>query len=75
MFLLPGCYLVIKTSIPFVVSSWAIKETSPDPGGLPFFYVIKAMIPVGFVLLALEGISFFLKNLFILMEKDRERGR
>ncbi len=74
VFLFPGCYLVIKTAIPFVKASWAIKEGSPDPGGLPFFYIIKTMIPIGFVLLGLEGISFFLKNLFILTEKDRGNG-
>ncbi len=67
LFLFPGCYLVIKTSIPFVVSSWAMKEGSSDPGGLPARYLLKAVIPFAFTLLAIQGVSMFLKNLLILV--------
>lgn len=68
-FLLPGCWLVIKTSIPFVKASWAMGETSPDPGGLRAYYLIKALIPMGFVLLSLQAIPFFIHNLNILLNK------
>ncbi len=66
-FLFPGCYLVIKTSIPFVESSWAMREGSADPGGLPARYLLKAVIPLAFTLLAVQGVSMFLKNLFLLI--------
>jgi TRAP-type mannitol/chloroaromatic compound transport system permease small subunit len=32
-------------------------EGSPDPGGIPFRFIVKGFIPVGFVLLLLQGIS------------------
>ncbi len=67
LFLFPGCYLVIKTSIPFVESSWAMGEGSADPGGLPARYLLKGIIPLAFFLLALQGVSMFLQNLFLLM--------
>ncbi len=67
LFLLPGCYLVIKTSIPFVKSSWAVHEGSADPGGLPARYILKATVPVAFFLLGVQGISMFLKNLCVLL--------
>ncbi len=78
-FLFPGCYLVIKTSIPFVHSSWAMSEGSADPGGLPARYLLKATVPLAFLLLALQGLSMFLKNFFILIgrpipETKRRRG-
>ena len=63
IFLLPWCYLVITTSAKFVNNSWYIREGSPQPGGLPARYVIKAMIVVGFVLLALQGLSLMVKYL------------
>ena len=66
-FLFPGCYLVIKTSIPFVHSSWAMGEGSADPGGLPARYLLKAIVPFAFFLLALQGISMLLKNFFLLI--------
>ena len=60
-FLLPFCFLVIYFSWDAVVQSWAIRETSPDPGGL-IRYPIKSMIIVSFVLLILQGISDVIKN-------------
>jgi len=65
-FLLPGCALVIDTSWTFVVNSYSIMEGSPDPGGIPFRFLLKSAIPVGFVLLALQGISMGIKSVLIL---------
>lgn len=61
--LLPFCVVAFYESLSFVESSWAVKETSPDPGGLPARYLIKGAIPVGFLLLGLQGVSEVLKSL------------
>ncbi len=77
LFLFPGCFLVIKTSIPFVESSWAMQEGSADPGGLPCRYLLKAVIPLAFALLSIQGLSMFLKSLFTLFGRpipDRKKG-
>jgi len=65
-FLIPGCLLVIDTSLQFVDNSWSVMEGSPDPGGIPYRYILKSAIPVGFVLLLLQGISLGLKSIFTL---------
>lgn len=44
-------------SLGFVEHSWAMGERSSNPSGLPMRYVLKAFIPVGFGLLALQGIA------------------
>jgi TRAP-type mannitol/chloroaromatic compound transport system permease small subunit len=75
-FLFPGCYLVIKTSIPFIQSSWSIHEVSPDPGGLPGRYVLKAMIPIGLGLIALQGVSLTLRSIHTLFgSAGKPRGQ
>lgn len=74
-FLFPGCYLIIATSWNFVAASWAVHEGSPDPGGLPARYIIKAMIPVGFALVAVQGIPMTLRNLMVLMGKAPARDK
>lgn len=61
LFLIPFCLLVIFYSWDTIMASWAIRETSPDPGGLPR-YPIKSMIIVSLVLLILQGISEAIKN-------------
>jgi TRAP-type mannitol/chloroaromatic compound transport system permease small subunit len=71
-FLLPGCYLVIATSWHFVVNSYKVLEGSPDPGGIPYRYVIKACIPAGFALITLQGIALGLKSLLTLFGHDPE---
>jgi len=67
LFLLPGCYLVIKTSSKFAWTSWLIREASADPGGLPGRYLLKAVVAVAFVLIAFQGISMGLKSLMTLL--------
>ena len=43
-------------SLHFVQMSYAIGEGSPDPGGLPYRWVVKAFIPLGFLLVSLQGV-------------------
>ncbi len=65
--LIPGCYLIIVTSWSFVHNSFAVMENSPDPGGIPYRWILKACIPVGFVLVLAQGISLGLKSLLVIM--------
>ena len=44
-----------------------IGEKSSDPGGLLNRFLIKGMVPLSFVFLALSSVSFFIKNLSILL--------
>jgi len=63
IFLLPFTIIIFYTSIPFVEDSFNILESSPDPGGLPFRFLIKSMIPISFLLLATQGVLNVFKNL------------
>jgi TRAP-type mannitol/chloroaromatic compound transport system permease small subunit len=54
--------LVIWLSLAYVEQSWLIGEGSPNPGGLDYRYVIKAMIPVGFALLLLQSLSLGIRS-------------
>lgn len=48
---------VIHLSATYVGQSWRIDETSANPGGIPGRYALKALIPVGFALLALQSLA------------------
>ena len=63
IFLLPFSLIIFYTSIPFVEDSFKILESSPDPGGLPFRFLIKSIIPISFLLLAVQGVLNVFKNL------------
>ena len=60
LFLLaPFVAVVTWYAIPFISYSWVMSEISTDPGGLPYRWAIKAMLLIGFILLALAVISRF----------------
>jgi TRAP-type mannitol/chloroaromatic compound transport system permease small subunit len=49
-------------SIPYVEQAYRIGEGSPDPGGLPHRFIIKACLPLGFLLLALQAMQMTLES-------------
>lgn len=63
LFLIPGCVLVITTSWRFAANSYSMMEGSPDPGGIPYRFIIKGMISFGFGLLCLQGVSLGIHSL------------
>ncbi len=48
---------VIWLSVQYVEQSFVISEQSQDPGGLPYRWVLKAFIPVGFAVLLLQSVA------------------
>jgi TRAP-type mannitol/chloroaromatic compound transport system permease small subunit len=55
--------LVILLSINFVEQSWAMNEGSPNPGGLGALYLMKAMVPIGFLLLFLQSLAHAIQSI------------
>ena len=54
--LLPFVVVMLLVSTEPALMAWRIGEVSPDPGGLPRFWP-KALIPLAFALLGLQGIA------------------
>lgn len=65
-FLLPASVLVFWLSIPYFYKSLILFEQSSNTGGL-IRWPVKLMIPVGFGLLILAGISHLIKSIGFLM--------
>ncbi len=63
--LLPVCALVVYLSTHFVLDSYHQQEHSPSAGGL-LRWPIKAAIPAGFALLALQGLAELFKRVIFL---------
>ena len=71
LILLPFCTLIIISAWPFVMQAYIHAEISPDPGGLPGRWLIKAAIPIGFFMLLIQGISELLKKVCLALEKSK----
>jgi len=61
LFLLPMSGILAWLGWEFFSASYAIRETSPDAGGL-LRWPIKLAVPVGFALLWLQGLSEVIKQ-------------
>jgi len=60
LFLIPACLLLAWLSWPFFLQSFP-HEVSTNAGGL-LRWPVKILVPVGFVLVALQGISELIKR-------------
>jgi TRAP-type mannitol/chloroaromatic compound transport system permease small subunit len=62
LFLLPICVILVYFSWPFFADSWFGNEQSQNAGGL-VRWPVKLAIPVGFSLMAAQGISEIIKRI------------
>jgi TRAP-type mannitol/chloroaromatic compound transport system permease small subunit len=60
LFLLPMCALMIYFTWPWFMQAWISNEGSPNAGGL-VRWPVRLVIPVGFALVGLQGISEIIK--------------
>jgi TRAP-type mannitol/chloroaromatic compound transport system permease small subunit len=62
LFLLPICLILTYFTWPWFVDSWRLWEGSSNAGGL-LRWPVKLMLPVGFALMALQGVSELIKRI------------
>jgi TRAP-type mannitol/chloroaromatic compound transport system permease small subunit len=62
LFLLPICVILTYFTWPWFVDSWVQNEASSNAGGL-IRWPVKLLLPVGFGLMVLQGISEIIKRI------------
>lgn len=65
----------IHLSVNYVGQSYAINETSADPGGIPYRWAVKALIPLGYGLLVLQQVAHLVRLLTTPLATDQEAQR
>jgi TRAP-type mannitol/chloroaromatic compound transport system permease small subunit len=70
-FLMPLCIMLIYFTWPWFVQSWNINEMSPNAGDL-VRWPVKLLLPIGFGLMILQGISEIIKRVASLMHVTDE---
>lgn len=61
LFLLPICIILIYFTWPWFADSWRLNEASSNAGGL-VRWPVKLLLPLGFFLMALQGVSEIIKR-------------
>jgi len=67
LFLIPLCLFILGISWQFVGQAWAIREASPEPGGIPAVFLLKSLMPAMALLLLLQAVAELLRNALILV--------
>ena len=67
VFLMPLCAFIGVSSWSYVTESWAILETSPEPGGIPAVFLLKSLLPLMAVNLFLQGLAETLRSTLVLV--------
>jgi len=67
LLLLPLSVLVIEGSVWYVQEAISTGEVSGDPGGLPYRWLIKLVIPASFVFLLVSATGFVIHNINIFL--------
>ncbi|ACX95676.1 TRAP transporter small permease subunit [Halothiobacillus neapolitanus] len=71
LIVIPVGLTIAFMSVHFFQMAYAIGEGSPDPGGLPYRWVIKAFIPLGFLLVSLQGVVMTIQAFVHLYQHDK----
>ena len=69
VFLMPLCAFIFFSSWNYVSESWIVRETSPEPGGIPAVFLLKSVIPLMALNLFLQGLAEILRNALVLVEE------
>lgn len=75
MFMLPYCFVVIEYGIGFAMRAYDMGERSSAQTGLEYRFIIKAMLPLGFAVLAMAALSIAQKCVVFLFGPERLRTR
>ncbi|NPA59985.1 MAG: TRAP transporter small permease subunit [Epsilonproteobacteria bacterium] len=62
-FILPLSFLIIYIGVGFVEMSFLQHEASSDPGGLKYRWIVKSLMPIGFLFLSLQAFSELVTNI------------
>jgi TRAP-type mannitol/chloroaromatic compound transport system permease small subunit len=62
LFLIPAMAFLLYLTTPFFLNSWRLQETSSNAGGL-ILWPVKMILPLGFLLLLLQGFAELAKRI------------
>lgn len=63
VFIIPFSIIMLIHGVDFAWRSFQIGENSINPGGLPYIWIMKAVIPIAMFILLLVGIYQVVKNI------------
>jgi TRAP-type mannitol/chloroaromatic compound transport system permease small subunit len=73
-FILPFVVLVTYYSVDFAFDAYEMGEGSGDPGGLPYRWLIKSLIPFSFIMMGLASLGLITRALLSVIQPSSIRN-
>lgn len=70
---LPLFSILLFHGMGFVATAWHVNESSPHPLGLPYWWIIKAFIPLTMFLVILAALSRIVRAVMVLIQIKKEQ--
>jgi TRAP-type mannitol/chloroaromatic compound transport system permease small subunit len=65
VFFYPSALMIVWTTWPFFRNALSVWEGSPDPGGIPARWALKAVIILAFLVMMIQAASQAIKNFYV----------
>ncbi len=75
LFLLPWCIVSIIACWKYFMFSFTFKESSSQSGGLPYLFILKLCLVLGFGLLLIQGIASIIKSIQIIRSSQDKKNK
>lgn len=75
LLLLPFLVVVLLNGFDFAWEAWRVGERSDASAGLPYRWLIKAVIPISFALMILAALSRLYRDFVLLTRRGVSNGR
>lgn len=70
--LMPFVWVIFHHSLGWVAQSYAVGESSQNPTGLPYRWIIKSVIPISFFMLFIAALARLIRSVLLLRHKGIE---
>lgn len=71
--LFPFLWILFDHSLGWVIESFRVNESSQNPTGLPYRWLIKGVVPVTMVLIFIAALARLIQEVLLLMHYGKER--
>src|SRR5690606_21204832 len=66
LLLMPVSAFLLWICWDYVAASWAMRDRSPESGGLPYIWLLKSLVPVMALTLLAQGLAEIVRELLVL---------
>ncbi len=74
LLLAPFLWIVFDHSLGWTLEAYRVNESSANPTGLPYRWVIKAVLPITMVLMAIAALARLIQEVTLLIYHDKDPG-